>query len=307
MASLATLLLVLLQVPPPEGVKVANERVILNTPAGAIALALYPEVAPQNVKQVMKLIQAGVYDGAGIVRIEPRFVMQFSSPEMEREPPLPANLRSLIVPLPLEASSLKHKRGVVSMAREDGDVNSARTSFSILLGDAPHLDGKYTIIGHVEYGMDVVDELIKAPLNGTRPMARLPVINAGLVTGEKLKQFPPPAAKVIFVAQEKQVLDPKVLKASMERMTLFSVGVAFMIVCSLIPIFVPKITPQQAKTFSLMTVLIGAFLLVGILQPLTYDLFQLPGMTNAGHALAIFLFFGLLGVFRLMSRFESAA
>ncbi len=134
-------------VPPPPGVKVANERVVLMTDAGNIVIALYPEIAPKNVQQIMNLVQAGVYNGTCFPRIEKNFVMQLSAAESDRIPPLPGNLMSLIRPLPAEHSQLKHVRGVISMAREDKDINSAKTSFSILLGSAPHLDGNYTIVG----------------------------------------------------------------------------------------------------------------------------------------------------------------
>lgn len=321
MLHVVAVLVVMMQTGPvaaPPGVKVAEERVVLNTPAGLIVIALYPEVAPQNVRQVMTLVSQGVYDGTGIVRIVPNFVMQLSAAEMERTPALNELQRKLITNLPLEASKLKHVRGVVSMAHDDkvkgsppndsSHLNSARTSFSILLGDAPHLDGEFTIIGHVEYGMDVVEELIKAPVQQTRPRDPLLVQNAQLVLGTEIHAKPPPPAREIFRPAAPVELDPKmIMRASTERMVLFSVGVLFMIICSLIPVFVPKITPTQTKTMGLMTVLIGAFLLVAILQPLAYNLFQSDEMPKLGHGLAIFLFFGLLGVFRLMSRFESAA
>ena len=49
------------------------------------------------------------------------------------------------------------------MARADGQPDSATTSFSIILGDAPHLDGQYTVFGEVVYGMDAVDKLVQVP------------------------------------------------------------------------------------------------------------------------------------------------
>jgi hypothetical protein len=48
------------------------------------------------------------------------------------------------------------------MARRDGDPDSADSSFSILAAPAPHLDGKYTIIGRVVSGMDLVDAVIRS-------------------------------------------------------------------------------------------------------------------------------------------------
>ncbi|HMO37483.1 MAG TPA: peptidylprolyl isomerase, partial [Gemmatales bacterium] len=185
-------------VPPPEGVKVSPDRLVIQTKAGFIVIALYPEMAPKHVVQIMRLVKAGVYDGTCIARIEPRFVLQFSAAENDKEPSLTSTQKAMLEPIDAEFSSLKHVRGVVSMAREDNKPNSARTSFSILLGDAPHLDGQYTIFGHVEYGMDVVEELIKAPLLGTRPRERLTVTKMQLVDGQELQENPPPPARILF-------------------------------------------------------------------------------------------------------------
>ena len=53
---------------------------------------------------------------------------------------------------------LKHKRGVISMARSM-DPNSAGSQFFIMHADAPHLDGQYAAFGKVVEGMEVVDEI----------------------------------------------------------------------------------------------------------------------------------------------------
>ena len=62
------------------------------------------------------------------------------------------------------------------MARQDNDINSGSTSFSILLGDAPHLDGEYTLFGELEKGDDVLRKLETTPrVNGNQPSTRLTV------------------------------------------------------------------------------------------------------------------------------------
>lgn len=304
-------------VPPPHGVKVANERVVLMTDAGNIVIALYPEIAPKNVKQIMNLVQAGVYNGTCFPRIEKNFVMQLSAAESDRIPPLPGNLMSLIRPLPAEHSQLKHVRGVISMAREDKDINSAKTSFSILLGSAPHLDGNYTIVGHVEYGMDVVEELIKAPLIQNRPRIRLKVHEARLVTADQLAKFPPlPAKPIVFpeieTPQPSTENDPLAQKLAFEKSAfslkvLTAVGISLMIACCLVNVYLPNLSLKQMRTINLVAVLIGAFVVVALLQPLSLVLFQTDDMVTGGQVIAIIIFFGLLGVFRLMSSFESAA
>src|SRR5205085_9880757 len=83
--------------------------------------------------------------------------------------------------IPAEFSTIPHRRGTLSMARSDDDPDSAETSFSILLGDAPHLDGKYTVFGHVESGWEALDEMVRVPRKGTTPLARVEVYRAEAV------------------------------------------------------------------------------------------------------------------------------
>ena len=72
---------------------------------------------------------------------------------------------------------VKHVRGVVSMARGD-DPDSASTSFFLMLGDAPHLDGKYSAFGRIVEGMEVLEAFEKEELDGETPKRRLEIIEA---------------------------------------------------------------------------------------------------------------------------------
>jgi cyclophilin family peptidyl-prolyl cis-trans isomerase len=63
------------------------------------------------------------------------------------------------------------------MARTD-DPDSAMTSFFLMLGDAPNLDGKYSAFGKVIEGQDVLDAFEKEPVNGETPARRLELIEA---------------------------------------------------------------------------------------------------------------------------------
>ena len=70
--------------------------------------------------------------------------------------------------LPDEPGLVKHVRGIVSMARTE-EPNSATTHFFILVGTAPHLDSKFAAFGTVTKGMEVVDEINQAPVDGDKP------------------------------------------------------------------------------------------------------------------------------------------
>ncbi len=137
---------------------VSAPRVSMQTNAGTLTLELFPDSAPKTVEQFVKLVRAGVYDGAYFYRLDRGFVLQTSEPQTERATPLTAEQRALIHPLALEAMTLVHRRGVLSLAHRD-DPNSGETSFSILLGDAPHLDGKYTIFGMLQGSEEVLEQI----------------------------------------------------------------------------------------------------------------------------------------------------
>jgi cyclophilin family peptidyl-prolyl cis-trans isomerase len=145
------------------------------TGVGEIAVELYPDVAPRHVSQVKRLADAGCYDGVAINRIEKSFVAQID--EVERNVNgLTPKQKALVKDLPLEVGeTVKHARGVVSMARWE-DPNSAQSSFSLVLGPAPHLDGKYTIFGKVVKGWEVLDKIEElAGAAPRKPKAVVPI------------------------------------------------------------------------------------------------------------------------------------
>lgn len=159
---------------------VDGPRVVLETIAGPIELVLYPLLAPETVTQFLRLVDAGVYDSLRITRIEPGFVIQTGMAPVHRSRPMTAEQLALIRKIRLEASPLMHRRGTLSMAHWDGDRDSAETSFSIILGDAPHLDGNYTIFGRVESGWDAVEAIERAPVkyDSTEPAVEILIQSA---------------------------------------------------------------------------------------------------------------------------------
>jgi cyclophilin family peptidyl-prolyl cis-trans isomerase len=156
----------------------AAPRVIFHTIGGDLVFALYSKVAAKTVEQFLALNRNGVYDTGHFRRLEPGFVLQTGTAN-DRIIPLNAAQRELIHKLPGEyAPEVRHKRGVLSLARPDDDPNGGGTSFSILLGDAPHLDGKYTVFGELESGADVLEALERVPVTNGRPALRLTISSA---------------------------------------------------------------------------------------------------------------------------------
>ncbi|MGI0088911.1 MAG: peptidylprolyl isomerase, partial [Nitrosopumilaceae archaeon] len=130
----------------------------LSTSFGDIIIAFKEDVAPQTVTNFKKLASSGFYDGTIFHRIVPGFVIQGGDPNTITGPRDTWGTGDSGYTIPPEFSDLKHKKYVVSMAR-GADINSASSQFFIMLGDAPWLDGQYTIFGEVISGKEVVDKI----------------------------------------------------------------------------------------------------------------------------------------------------
>jgi len=162
-------------------VSVGRDRIVLQTNAGDVVLGLFPQAAPRTVAHVIDLARSGALDGAEFFRVVPGFVAQVDA--LQRATPLSVAARAVASQtVPLEVSpGLRHQRGMLSMAHYDGKPNSGGRSFSVVLGDAPSLDGKYTVFGDVERGMDVIDGIASVPLAGSQPVVPI-VISHAVVT-----------------------------------------------------------------------------------------------------------------------------
>jgi peptidyl-prolyl cis-trans isomerase B (cyclophilin B) len=144
---------------------------VLETSAGNITIAFMPEKAPEHVRNILRLAQAGVYDGMAFHRVVKGFVAQ-TGYITSRAEPLTEGQQRLVHNLRPEFNDTQHVRGTVSMARGD-DPASADTSFFISLGPNRGLDRQYTAFGQVIDGMQVLDSIENVPVNGEAPVERL--------------------------------------------------------------------------------------------------------------------------------------
>jgi len=140
---------------------------------GNITLEFFPDRAPNHVRQFLRLATSGVYDGTAFHRIVPGFVVQGGHMPTRREP-LDERQTSFVRMLQPEFNDTLHERGILSMARLD-DPASASSSFFIVLARTPSLDGKYTVFGRVVEGLEVLQKIETAPLNGETPVTRIEV------------------------------------------------------------------------------------------------------------------------------------
>ncbi len=128
-----------------------------------VEFELYPEIAPETVKNFEKLINDGFYDGLIFHRVIPGFMVQGGDPNGTGMGGPGYSIKGEFSSNGFK-NDLKHKRGVLSMARSM-DPNSAGSQFFIMTSDAPHLDGDYAAFGKITNGMDEVDKIVNAPRN----------------------------------------------------------------------------------------------------------------------------------------------
>lgn len=154
---------------------------------GDIKLELYPDIAPQSVRNFVYLAREGFYDGLIFHRIVNNFVIQGGGYDTDYNLKENGN-RHIIGEFNANGieNDLPHDRGVISWARTSV-FNSATSQFFICLDSSTTrtLDGQYAGFGRVIEGMDVVDAIAAVPLNGEQPIEDV-VIKTVTVEGPEL-------------------------------------------------------------------------------------------------------------------------
>ncbi|MGD9588593.1 MAG: peptidylprolyl isomerase [Pyrinomonadaceae bacterium] len=146
----------------------AGQCVTFDTELGVIEMEMFPEHAPESVRNFLNLASTGLLDTTTFGRVVPGFVIQGGDLYTRSTPvTYEVGMRARRT-LPDEPNRVLHERGILSMARGE-EVNTAMTSFFILVGSGSHLDGKFAAFGRVTKGMDVVDAINKAAVNEEKP------------------------------------------------------------------------------------------------------------------------------------------
>ena len=148
-----------------------------------IKVELYPEIAPNSVKNFISLVSKGYYDGLIFHRVIKGFMIQGGCPQG-----IGIGGPGYSIPGEFAANgvenNLSHKRGVLSMARSN-DPDSASSQFFIVHQDSTFLDGQYAAFGEVVEGIEVVDAICEKVKveddNGTTLPENQPVINSIMV------------------------------------------------------------------------------------------------------------------------------
>jgi peptidyl-prolyl cis-trans isomerase B (cyclophilin B) len=150
---------------------------LVETSEGPIEITLQPELAPNHVRNMLALAQLGFYDGLFFDRTVHQEEPDGEDGKLE--------LRMVIAGCPIGTGDegyghlgyfiraefqddLKHAEGTVGFWHEE-NPDSAGTRFYITLGPAPALDGKFTVVGHVAKGLDVVKRIAAGPVKSNDP------------------------------------------------------------------------------------------------------------------------------------------
>lgn len=143
-----------------------ENTMVITLKDGDVTIALRPDLAPKHVEQIKALVREGAYDNVAFHRVINGFMAQTGDVQYgdlnegysadaagtggSAKPDLPAEF----------TTEAKFQRGTVGMARAQSP-DSGNSQFFIMFAPAPPLDGQYTIVGEVESGMELVDNIKK--------------------------------------------------------------------------------------------------------------------------------------------------
>lgn len=144
--------------------KLKNTKAVIETKFGNIEIKFFPDVAPNHVKNFIKLAKDGAYDNTIFHRIIPGFMIQGGDPNTKGPNKAAYGTGGPGYTVKAEFNKISHKRGILSMARSM-DPDSAGSQFFIVVSDSTFLDGQYTVFGEVAKGMDVADKIVNLPRN----------------------------------------------------------------------------------------------------------------------------------------------
>ncbi|MBI5893850.1 MAG: peptidylprolyl isomerase [Deltaproteobacteria bacterium] len=144
--------------------KLKNTKAVIETKFGNIEIKFFSDVAPNHVKNFIKLAKDGVYDGTIFHRVIPGFMIQGGDPNTKGPNKAAYGMGGPGHTVKAEFNKISHKRGILSMARSQ-DPDSAGSQFFIVVSDSTFLDGQYTVFGEVTKGMDAADKIVNLPRN----------------------------------------------------------------------------------------------------------------------------------------------
>lgn len=271
----ALALAVLLAAPAAAAPAFRPERAIVRTDAGDLVLAFYAG-APRHAEKLLKLMAAGAYDGAPLAKIDATRFAAFGS-----APRAPKAVR-----LPVENGG-EHRYGVVSMAHQGGDADAGETAFVILYADLAGMNGRFSSVGEVTGGREVLESLKRVPVDGAdRPVRPIAIRSTSVVATESAL-----ARQTLRGPDLSSLGRPELLS---RRGVLLGLGTLLLLVAGALLLLSPDL-PKASVSVALLAGLAGFFCLFAVYA----------GEAAASAPLSVGLFAATVAVFRLMRRFES--
>ena len=199
----------------------SDPLVVFETNYGEIVISFFPYDAPNHVENFLKLSKNGFYDGTLFHRIIPGFMIQGGDPNTIAGDPNTWGTGGPNTYLNEEFSSIKHNRGIVSMARS-ADPNSAGSQFFIVHKDSNFLDGEYTVFGRIatQESFETLDKIANVKTDSRdRPVEpqQVKIIKSTIVSESEifnlLELNDPERVKVPVIAREQgnQIFESKEL------------------------------------------------------------------------------------------------
>ncbi|HOM41922.1 MAG TPA: peptidylprolyl isomerase [Bacillota bacterium] len=169
-----------------------NPEAIIEMENGDVMkLELYPDIAPNTVRNFISLANKGFYDGVIFHRVIPGFMIQGGDPQGVGVGGPGYSIKGEFKANGFE-NNLKHTKGVISMARSMSP-NSAGSQFFIMVADSPHLDGQYAAFGKVTEGIETAEKIVAVKRNRSdkpfedQRMKKVTVDTKGIEYGEPEK------------------------------------------------------------------------------------------------------------------------
>ncbi len=172
----------------------AKEVAVLKTSKGEMVVEFWSDVAPKTVENFKKLAREKFYDGTAFHRIIKGFMIQGGDPKTkDAAKETQWGTGDPGYKIKAEFNEKKHVRGVLSMARNGGDPDSAGSQFFICLEATPQLDGQYTCFGKLIKGEDALlkigDTKVGPSARGepSRPLERVTLESVRIVPATSIK------------------------------------------------------------------------------------------------------------------------
>ena len=148
-----------------------DKLVVLETNLGKLVIEFFPEDAPNHVSNFIGLAESGFYDGTIFHRIIPGFMIQGGDPNTIDGDPSTWGIGGPEERVDAEFNTIKHDRGIVSMARST-DPDSGGSQFFIVHKDSNSLDGKYSVFGRIvtDESFETLDKIASVETTGTQPV-----------------------------------------------------------------------------------------------------------------------------------------